>query len=675
MIKRFLLLIMACIFTSSLLIGKGNIVKLEAQLPGLEGKERVVVLNELAIANRTQSLKDALNYAEKALSLSLTIGEDKSITTSKYTLGKVYKAMSDYSQALAYLSEALTEAQHLKDELLKGNILNTIGLTYKHLGNHKDALNYIMQSLDIYKQIADEKGIAKAYNNLATIYVRLEDYQTALKYHLNALKIKEKLSPPNHNSIASSYNNLGVVYRELGDLPQALIYYERALNLKKEQEDKDGEASALNNLGGIYNLQEQYTKALPYFIKCLNIREEINIENEKLILVLNNLADIYLKMGRFELATKYQERALSIASNIGTKERELQGHSTMSKIKAAVNNFEEAYIHQTAHAAIKDSLFNYEKLQEIANLNTRYEVQNKQKEIEDLQKLNEVQKSKNQLWQAGFVLFVLMSLGIAFLLYKWIKYRRVSNRLLEEKNEAIENQNQQLKRSNVDLEQFAYVASHDLKEPLRMIGSFTQLLGREQGEKLTENSREYMSYIVNGVRRMEILLEDLLRYSRVGKAERTFKKINMNDIKVEVLSNIQHQIADNNAQVIWEKELPIVEHNRTEMVQLLQNLISNAIKFKNGKDPIVQVNYELEEKNHTFSIKDNGIGIDKQYADKVFTIFQRLHSHTEYEGTGIGLAVCKKIVERCGGDIWFESELEQGTTFYFTIPEAGLSGG
>jgi PAS domain S-box-containing protein len=225
---------------------------------------------------------------------------------------------------------------------------------------------------------------------------------------------------------------------------------------------------------------------------------------------------------------------------------------------------------------------------------------------------------------------------------------------------------QELARSNQDLEQFAYVASHDLQEPLRTISSFVQLIDKKQVDKKDEETKEYFQFIMSATEKMKNLIKDLLDYSRVGKSI-VFSTVDCNIILKEVIAEMDASIKESKAKITF-PVLPAVKGNDVQLKQLFQNLISNGIKFRK-KDSKPEINITVEEKptEFLFAVKDNGIGIEERYINKLFVLFQRLHSETEYSGTGIGLAICKKIVLLHGGKIWVESKPGQGSTFYFTI--------
>lgn len=231
--------------------------------------------------------------------------------------------------------------------------------------------------------------------------------------------------------------------------------------------------------------------------------------------------------------------------------------------------------------------------------------------------------------------------------------------------EELNQKTQDLIRSNEELEQFAYVASHDLQEPLRMVTSYLELLEMRYKDKLDQDATEFIEFAVDGSNRMRILIQSLLEYSRVNRIK-PFESINMNDLLKDVLQNLSGLIKEQKAIVLYDEQ-PVIYGDFVLISQLFQNLIENAIKFKGDQTPQIFISSKKENDEYLFSIKDNGIGINSEYLDKIFVIFQRLNNKKKYPGTGIGLAICKKIVERHNGKIWVESEVDKGSIFYFTI--------
>ena len=224
---------------------------------------------------------------------------------------------------------------------------------------------------------------------------------------------------------------------------------------------------------------------------------------------------------------------------------------------------------------------------------------------------------------------------------------------------------EELERSNKELEQFAYVASHDLQEPLRMVSSYTQLLAKRYKDKLDQDANEFIQYAVDGAERMRTLIDSLLAYSRVSKQATQLEPTDSKTVLDEALANLQGTIQESGV-VVTAGELPTVKADKSQLGQLFQNLIGNAIKFC-GAEPRIQISAEERTDDWLFSVRDNGIGIAPEQFERIFLVFQRLNTREEYAGTGIGLSVCKKIVERHGGKFWPESEPGKGTTFYFTL--------
>ncbi|MED5814197.1 CHASE3 domain-containing protein [Mycolicibacterium sp. 050232] len=239
---------------------------------------------------------------------------------------------------------------------------------------------------------------------------------------------------------------------------------------------------------------------------------------------------------------------------------------------------------------------------------------------------------------------------------------------------ALDQQADELRRSNAELEQFAYVASHDLQEPLRKVASFCQLLEKRYGDKLDERGVEYIGFAVDGAKRMQVLINDLLTFSRVGRLNATHTEVDLDAALDSALNNLATAIEESGAEIRrGEEPLPSVDGDPTLMTMVWQNLIGNAVKFRlDGVAPRIVIDYregtgELAE-NWVFSVSDNGIGIGEEFVDKVFVIFQRLHGRDAFGGTGIGLALCKKIIEHHGGSIWIDTTYTTGTRFMFTLP-------
>jgi light-regulated signal transduction histidine kinase (bacteriophytochrome) len=239
---------------------------------------------------------------------------------------------------------------------------------------------------------------------------------------------------------------------------------------------------------------------------------------------------------------------------------------------------------------------------------------------------------------------------------------------MEEAREQLAAQAEELARSNADLEQFAYVASHDLQEPLRKVTSFCQLLQRRYQGQLDERADQYIEFAVDGAKRMQLLINDLLAFSRVGRTTEEFVPVDCDEALDRALHNLEAAIDDIGAEVVRKGPLPSVDGDPSLLTALFQNVVGNAIKFRSDAPPRVEISAIAVDGEWSFRVADNGIGIDPAYAERVFVIFQRLHAKELYPGTGIGLALCKKIVEFHGGRMWIDTDVPRGTAVCWTLP-------
>jgi signal transduction histidine kinase len=274
------------------------------------------------------------------------------------------------------------------------------------------------------------------------------------------------------------------------------------------------------------------------------------------------------------------------------------------------------------------------------------------------------------VWMVGLIGLLIIAPLTGFGIVTSRKLARERQDLLQAR-QKLERSITELARSNSDLQQFAYVASHDLQEPLRMVASYTQLLAKRYKGRLDADADEFIAYAVNGASRMQSLIQDLLAFSRVDSQGQRFEPTSVETLLGYALENLKGAIEEAGA-VITHDPLPAIMADERQFLHLLQNLLSNALKFRGPEPPRIHLSAERRRDEWLFSVRDNGIGIDPQYGERIFILFQRLHTNAEYPGTGIGLALCKKIIERHGGRIWMESQPHQGATFFFTVPERAM---
>ncbi|MBX2871049.1 MAG: tetratricopeptide repeat protein [Saprospiraceae bacterium] len=573
---------------------------------------------------------------------------------SNFKLQRYYEALDYYH---TYLE--LPQIQSSSEDKAKG--LNNIAAVHQRIGNEEESYRLQLEALEILESIQDSAGIGRALYQLGTIVFYQKNYKQALKYYQGSLALAEERKKD--KAMLSCYSALGPTYAGLGDTLKAHQYLTKALALSRSLKSRSKEAYALHNLGAHYLKKKELDKALNALMESYHIKVELQ-DKWGLIGSHMYLGDVYMKQKRLALAdTAYQE-GLALADEIDSDRRRVALYKRLAKVASEQKDFRRAFSMNSEYIDLKETLLNEEMIKNASNARIKYELSKKENEIQLLKQENRFKKSKSTFyWAMSFLTVCLMGMS-----YRSVIKHRFQIQL-QEKNEEINQQYTDLSRKNEDLQKFAFIVSHDLKAPLRTIGSFTGLLRRRYFNAIDKNGQEYMEFITGGVKRMDQLLNDLLTYSQIENKPQESDWTETKDVVHNALSNLYFQIRNENAAIrINENALPRVKGNSAHLTQLFQNIIANGIKFRNGKSPQISIDCVPEEHNYTFKIRDNGIGIEEQYREKIFRMFSRLHKMEEYEGTGIGLATCKKIVERHGGEIWVESKLGQGSTFCFSLP-------
>lgn len=678
---------------------------LEQQLSHQEMDKAIATCIILAKAyfNEDDITKSVEQY-NRAVELAKKSEQPVLIANAVYELGWIHEKLNNYQSALKYYFQVIAMQDDSIDRSDKARAYSQVGSVYQALGEYEKAYQYQIKALEQHEITKDSSGIARAYYVMGTIFFYQERYTQALESYQKTKIICDQLG--NQRLIYSCLAALGSVYDELGEFEKSKEYHSKAYNLAQKINYKTGIAYALANIANNLIRTGKIHEARDKIIQSIQLKTEIK-DSWGVIGSLQALSSVYLKLNQRDKAIETLQKAADLARESGLKPRIMEVYQAFAHLYKDNKELDKAYFYLEKYVLLKDSVLNEKTLEEMGQTQTRYEVQKRENEIALLKKENEVfvqQKEIQQLSRyllAGAALLLLIICGAIFIRYRdqkkvndilGVKNRKIQSQneklalahqkqtemyalleektqLLEAKNQEINITNKQLESSNEDLKHFAYVASHDLKEPLRMVSAYTNLLKRRYNDVIDDSGREFMHFIVDGVSRMGILLDDLLAYSRVGRKEEHQDWISTGDVLFIVLSNLQPVIAEKNAIInVSEDNMPKIKANRSQMNQLFQNLISNAIKFTNGKVPEINIDCRKQGQQFIFSIQDNGIGIPEEYQKKVFEMFRRLHTRDEYEGTGIGLATCKKIVERHGGDIWLESKKDIGTTFYFSIP-------
>jgi signal transduction histidine kinase len=540
--------------------------------------------------------------------------------------GALYQCLvkSDYPLSIKQSEEGFA--------LMKGNFKKryapyyhlNIGRNYHFMGDHVSAQrNYLecVKQLEALSErnVFESKWLAHSYYNLYILFNFSGAEFAQEEYLQKALQLYKQIDDVGGQG--NCYNSYAVYYFRVNALQESYDNLKRAYALAEQERAISLLSIYSANIGLVLVKMGDLETGLAYFDKAQAYDDELESPYHHAH-TQNQMGEAYIILERYSEAIERFSKALQYFEAIGVKRSIANTYEQMAKAYAGLRNFEQAYHYQLLYGQSLKDVFNDEKTFAVAKARNDFEL-----EIRD-------QEAKK----------------------------------LRLKNRQIEQYARQLEMSNNELRQFAHVASHDLREPLRMVSSYVQLLQRTMDSPLTKDQREFMQFIMQGTQTMQNLISDLLALAAISNVRET-ELIDLNKIIQQVQSSLQPVIKERHAK-IKSTLLPSVVADETHMLQLFMNLISNGIKYNTSDQPVIDITYSMTGRYYQFAVADNGIGIPAEYRDKIFLIFQRLHSREEYSGTGIGLAICKKIVDQAGGTIRVSDRQDGGSIFVFTLPVA-----
>lgn len=579
-------------------------------------------------------LKNQFTEAADWINKSLTFlekNEEPILKAKAYNLlCKIRIKQQDYNDILEYGKEVLAISQAHGDIEKEIIATSNLGVYCGSRLDYKSAIEYFYSSLEKSKAIQFDRQTAQNLINLGTIYARLFNPKESLNNYQAVVEKYDQVLVDTTKTII--FNNIGNIHFEEKSYEESKKHFQKSLALAEQIQYTEMVALALAHLGKLSCEENDFGTAMSYADRANELLEDLGDVNAKSINILN-FAKLAHHSGDFETAILHLKEGIEISKKVRNEENEIACYHLLAEFYKDKKDFENAFYFKNLYAEKQEDYLKKQRNRQILDQEITFATREKEQQIEALTQANELQS------------------------------------MLLQKQEEVERANEQLTQANEELKQFAYVASHDLKEPLRMIGSYTQIINRKFAAEIDENTQTYFYYVTDGVERMNNLLDGLLKYATVGRGEQELKIVDLNDTMMICQANLRLLIEETQTKLEVDK-LPSILGIGSLLSQLFQNLISNAIKFRN-KDTIPEIMIRSEEKENEYliSVKDNGIGIKEAYKERIFVIFQRLHAKTDYEGTGIGLAICYKIMQRMGGKIWVESEYGKGSTFFFTFPK------
>ncbi len=628
----------------------------------------------------------ALEYFQKSLKISEKTADRNGISGRYIDIGKIYRFQGDYTKALEYYQKSLKIREELGNKIGISECYNNIGIIYSIQGNYSKALEYYQKSLKIDEELGDKSGISACYNNIGIIYKNQGNYPKASEYYQKSLKIGEELGDKSGNSI--TYNNIGNIYKYQGDYDNALKYHQKSLKIQKELDDKSGISATYNNIGEIYSLHGDYPIAYKYYQKSLKISIKIGDKYSETYSYFG-LGSLYLEQKRTKEAYNYSKKAYTLAEEIGNAELIKKSSEILAKSSEALGRYKEAYKTYVVFKTMNDSLFNEENLKKITDLEYQYKYEKEKQAIElEQQKkdaLNEKEIEKQAAVRNWIIAAFFLMMLLAFYIFRSYRIKLKSNLILRKQKDEIQDKNKQLKSLADQLQQMDQVKSnffanisHEFRTPLTLVISpLKKLLDDSKYPGL----RKTFNLMLRNAQRQLTLVDQLLDLSKIEikKMKLQASLASLNKFTKVMISSFHSLAEEMSIRLIFIEEEKNIEiyFDQDKLHKIISNLVSNAFKFTPPKGTISVIIGKVEtasrDNNRNYVkliVQDNGIGIPEEYIEHIFDRFYQVDSSAtrRFEGTGIGLALTKELVELHHGEIMVHSKTNKGTEFIVHLP-------
>ena len=647
-----------------------------------EDTSKVDILLKLSFGHYQIDVSKCRAYAEEALVISKNLNDTARIVQSYNCIGIASDLEGDSAKAISYWEKCLKLSKKINFLTGKMKALNNLGIAHKEQGNIEKSLEYFLAALKIDEDRGNIKQTINTLSNIGYLYISRNDLEIAFQYLQQAIETGEQIGI--RSLLSHPYQRMGEYYVQKKEYESALSYLNKAYEICKEYAHDLRATTTLILMGECKYYLDKRESGIELFYEAEKMLVKIGEKYTELYILYETWARIYIDLGDYENAFKKINKGYALAMRNKLESSKLSSLKLLGQLYEKVGNYQEALHYHKAASDQQDSLHLQKKEELLIELETKYQLDKKEVENELLRTQQEKTlaelKTKNALMAS--IVLVLILLGIvAFLLLKANRVKQYYNEELQEKvakrTKELNNSNYKLKQSNIELERFAFIASHDLKTPLRNIINFTDLLQQYLGNHSDAQINLYINFLKEGGKRMNSLIEDVLEYSKLSdpKKDDISEKIDLNLLCEELENTIYSTLEEQQAKIEIAEPLPTIVGNYSSFFLLFKNLIENAIKYNKSSNPVVKIQYKTDVDTFSLFFIDNGIGIQEEFFEKIWEMFSRLHNHSEYEGTGLGLATCKKIIDNLKGTIDVSSTIGEGSTFELKLPNSHLAKG
>lgn len=636
---------------------------------------RVKILNEISFNFRRLNPDSMIPYAEQAYEQALRLNYIRGQAIAQKNMGvSKFKSGAPMQQIINHYQQAIDLSASINDHSVRAACLNNIALVKRSSNLLSDALEYFYRALEIYEENQLDNDYVKGLiiGNIGTTFQKIGDIENEVKYIEEVITYAEFYDFPKLQSIY--LDNLASAYVDMGEYEKAVEQCRKAMTIQQKLGDDESYLQSLMAMAEAQVGLGNEDAAIQYAQECIDLAHQkryLLIKAEALM----TLTKAYHSKGQAEEATKAGVRAFEVLSESKRFSKGNEIALLLSNIYKEKGNLEKAlyYLdwHQSAH---KRRSLDKEKFI-TANLNKKFNSEIEKRKLETISQNNIIRQRAIYILSLFLIILTLLLWG-SFLLYRksqrTYKQLAIKNKALEKEELNSLQKNNMLQKyieSNIQLEQFAHIASHDLKSPLRTISSFTGLLKMKTINKLSEAETGYLDYIEKAVKQMNDLINDLLVFSKVNSQKLLIESFSLQELLTEIIESLEEAISKSGASINLNDLPSVIVADKNKLHRVLQNLIANAIKFVDPEStPVITIEGNKSETHYTISIEDQGIGICEKFITQIFNPYTQLHTKKEYEGTGLGLSICKKIIDQHQGEISVKSNLGEGSIFTIKIP-------